>query len=75
MAGDEVGRWCCIKCGREIVAAGNASEGRHRISAYVGPCPWDCGAQISRGFRSIRPGGVSVHRAEEWDAAQRSAGA
>jgi hypothetical protein len=37
------------------------------FGAFIGPCPWDCGAWINRGFRWIRPGQVSAYRADEWD--------
>ncbi len=62
----EVGRWACDKCGRTIVAAGPAAPGFHGVGAYIGPCPWGCGAWISRGFRRVRPGQVHAYRDEEW---------
>jgi hypothetical protein len=33
----------------------------------MGPCPWECGAWITRGFRNVRPGQVHAFRANEWD--------
>ncbi len=71
MSGTEVGRWACSKCGHLIVAAGNRSRDFHGIGAYIGECPWGCGAFINRGFRWIRPGAVRAYRSDEWDAAQR----
>ena len=68
MAEQEVGRWACQKCGRPVVAAGTKETRFPGIGAYTGPCPWDCGAWINRGFRFIRPGQVRAYRAEEWDA-------
>jgi len=70
----EVGRWPCAKCGHQIVAAGHSSKSYHGIGAFIGPCPWDCGAQITRGFRWIRPGAVQVYRADEWDDHRRATG-
>lgn len=67
MTQQEVGRWSCSKCGNEIVAAGPRAASFRGIGAFTGPCPWDCGAWINRGFRWIRPGQVTVHRADEWD--------
>lgn len=72
---EEVGRWSCSKCGKSIVAAGTVTKAFRGIGAFVGPCPWDCGAQISRGFRWIRPGAVLAYRADEWDARQGAASA
>jgi hypothetical protein len=67
VTGHEVGRWSCSKCGKSIVAAGRRVTSFLGIGAFTGPCPWECGAWINRGFRWIRPGQVSVHRADEWD--------
>ena len=67
MASQEVGRWNCDKCGKAIVATGQRSPTFKGTGGFSGPCPWDCGAYINRGFRSIRPGEVRVCRAEEWD--------
>jgi len=67
VADREVGRWVCQKCGGTIVAAGVRESSFRGIGAFMGPCPWDCGAWINRGFRWIRPGQVSAYRAEEWD--------
>ena len=68
MPGDkEVGRWACEKCGRTVVAAGERVHEFKGSGAYNGPCPWDCGAWITRAFRLIRPGGVRAFRADEWD--------
>ena len=75
MSAEEVGRWTCQKCSGEIVAAGHRSDTFRGIGAFIGPCPWDCGAQISRGFRFIRPGAVRAYRADEWDTTRRAAGA
>ncbi len=63
----EVGRWPCEKCGNIVVAAGRRKASFLGIGAFVGPCPWDCGAWITRGFRSIQPGQVEAFRGEEWD--------
>jgi hypothetical protein len=49
------------------VAAGQRVASFAGIGAFMGPCPWDCGAWINRGFRSIRPGQVKAYRAAEWD--------
>jgi hypothetical protein len=67
MADREVGRWSCEKCGRPIVAAGRAAKAFPGIGAYMGHCPWDCGAWINRGFRFVKPGEVKLFRADEWD--------
>ena len=67
MADKEVGRWKCTKCGKPIVAAGRRVESFLGIGAFMGYCPWDCGAWINRGFRRIRPGEVKLYRADEWD--------
>jgi hypothetical protein len=63
---EELGRWCCVKCGGEIVAAGVRAPSFPGVGAYQGPCPWGCGAWITRGFRKVKPGGVRVLRATEW---------
>jgi hypothetical protein len=63
----EVGRWKCSKCGNEIVATGPRAGSFRGIGSFAGHCPWDCGAWINRGFRLVRPGQVSLHRAAEWD--------
>jgi hypothetical protein len=70
MSDKEVGRWTCARCGQPIVAAGRVVKTFPGIGGYVGPCPWDCGAWLNRGFRWIRPGQVKVYRAHEWDALQ-----
>lgn len=70
MAEQEVGRWVCDKCGKPLVAAGMRTPGFRGVGAFVGPCPWDCGAWINRGFRSIKPGQVRAYRAQEWDSLQ-----
>lgn len=67
MANQEVGRWKCDKCGGTIVASGQRSPSFKGSGGFSGPCPWDCGAYINRGFRSIKPGQVRVCRDEEWD--------
>lgn len=67
MSGQEVGRWLCEKCNRPVVAAGERSPFFPGVGSFSGPCPWDCGAWINRGFRKIRSGQVSAHRADEWD--------
>jgi hypothetical protein len=67
MAAQEVGRWNCEQCGKTVVAAGERVASFAGRGALVGPCPWDCGAWINRGFRSIRPGQVTAFRAAEWD--------
>ena len=68
MADQEVGRWACQRCGKTIVAAGQIVSSFHGIGAFMGSCPWDCGAWINRGFRGIQPGQVKAYRAPEWDA-------
>jgi hypothetical protein len=67
VADQEVGRWHCDKCGQTIAAVGARLKSFRGIGAYMGPCPWACGAWINRGFRWIRPGAVKVFRAQEWD--------
>jgi hypothetical protein len=67
MAAQEVGRWTCEKCGNVVVAAGLRMASFAGIGAFMGPCPWECGAWITRGFRSIRPGQVKAFRAADWD--------
>jgi hypothetical protein len=67
VADQEVGRWVCDKCGKPIVAAGRRAPSFRGTGAYIGPCPWECGAWISRGFRFIKPGGVRAYRAQDWD--------
>jgi hypothetical protein len=67
MAAQEVGRWNCEKCGKTVVAAGQRAKSFVGIGAFMGPCPWDCGAWINRGFRFVRPGQVRAFRAAEWD--------
>jgi hypothetical protein len=67
MAPREVGRWPCEKCGKTVVAAGQRVESFPGIGAFMGACPWECGAWITRGFRSIRPGQVKAFRAQDWD--------
>ena len=37
------------------------------VGAFTGQCPWDCGAWVNRGFRSIKPGEVRAYRADEWN--------
>jgi hypothetical protein len=69
----EVGRFDCDKCGGSVVCAGTRNVAFKGIGAYTGPCPWDCGAWMNRGFRSIRPGHVKAYRADEWDARPMSA--
>ena len=67
MADQEVGRWACPKCGQLIVAAGVLSPRFKGSGAFVGHCPWDCGAWINRSFRSIRSCDVRAYRAGDWD--------
>ncbi len=73
MAVKEVGRWTCEKCGRSVVAVGEQNRAFRGIGAYTGPCPWECGAWINRGFRFIKPGHVRAFRSDDWD--QRAAAA
>ncbi len=63
----EVGRWACAKCGKTVVAAGTRTLAFKGLGAFNGPCPWDCGAWISRSFRLIRPGQVRAFRVDDWD--------
>ncbi len=65
--GEEVGRWLCVKCGRQIVAVGTRDRSFKGTGAFMGPCPWDCGAWITRAFRTVKPGQVRALRADEWD--------
>jgi hypothetical protein len=65
---EEVGRWTCDKCGRLIVACGLRTRAFKGTGAFIGPCPWSCGAWITRAFRSIKPGQVKAVRADDWDA-------
>jgi hypothetical protein len=67
MAEQEVGRWSCDKCGSTIVAVGKRSATYKGVGAFTGTCPWECGAWVNRGFRSVKPGGVRAFRADEWD--------
>lgn len=55
-----------------VVAAGQRVASFLGIGAFMGPCPWECGAWITRGFRSVRPGHVTAFRAEEWDQRAKS---
>jgi hypothetical protein len=73
MADREVGRWSCEKCGQIIVAAGRHTAKFKGVGAFIGQCPWECGAWVNRGFRCIRPGEVRAYRAEEWDDRPRDA--
>ena len=66
-ADEEVGRWACEKCGNAVVAAGRRVAAFRGVGAFSGPCPYECGAWITRGFRLIKPGGVRAYRADEWD--------
>jgi hypothetical protein len=66
----ELGRWSCDKCGGSIVAAGTQAATFRGIGAFCGPCPFNCGAWINRGFRHVKPGDVRAYRADEW--AQRA---
>lgn len=66
MTDREVGRWACDKCGQTIVAVGTRDHSFRGTGAYMGPCPWGCGAWINRAFRSVRPGQVRAYRDEEW---------
>jgi hypothetical protein len=67
MPDQEVGRWKCEKCGGTIVAAGQRTAKFKGFGAFTGKCPWECGAWVNRGFRSIKPGDVRAFRADEWD--------
>jgi hypothetical protein len=67
VADEEVGRFRCDKCGETVVAAGRREASFRGIGAFTGPCPWDCGAFINRGFRCVKPGQVRAFRGEEWD--------
>jgi hypothetical protein len=75
MSKEEVGRWSCTKCDRSIVAAGERSKAFKGTGAYIGECPWGCGAFINRAFRFVKPGAVTAHRSDEWDRAQGTASA
>jgi hypothetical protein len=67
VAEQEVGRFTCDKCGKPVVAAGRRIATFKGIGAFTGPCPWECGAWINRGFRWIKPGQAKAYRADEWD--------
>lgn len=56
-----------MKCERPIVAVGPRSRAFKGTGAFIGHCPWDCGAWITRAFRMIKPGHVRAFRADEWD--------
>lgn len=73
MADEEVGRFSCTKCGRSIVAVGQRVKLFKGTGAFMGQCPWDCGAWINRAFRMVKPGRVSACRADEWDSRPPSA--
>lgn len=64
----EVGRWACERCGNTIVAAGQREGSFPGVGMFTGPCPWECGAWVNRGFRKIRTGRVRAYRLEEWAA-------
>ena len=70
---NELGRWTCDKCGNTVVAGGQRVLSFRGIGAFIGPCPWECGAWLNRGFRLIKPGQVRAYRADEWDARQSTA--
>jgi hypothetical protein len=74
VADEEVGRWNCDKCGNSVVAAGRRDKTFQGTGAYMGHCPWDCGAWINRAFRWIKPGAVKAYRADEWDERQPPTG-
>jgi len=67
VAAEEVGRWSCEKCGESCVAVGTKSKTFKGTGAFIGPCPWGCGAWMNRAFRFIKPGAVTVYRSDEWD--------
>ncbi len=62
----EVGRWTCEKCGRVLVASGEPAPKFRGTGAFMGPCPWVCGAWINRAFRFVKPGKVRIWRGDEW---------
>ena len=64
---EEVGRWSCLKCGKGIVAVGQRHKSFKGTGAFIGTCPWECGAWITRAFRMVKPGRVSACRADNWD--------
>ena len=64
---EEIGRWACVKCGHDVVAFGHRVNTFKGTGAFIGPCPWDCGAWITRAFRLVKPGKVTACRADEWD--------
>jgi len=51
----------------EVVAVGERTKAFKGTGAFIGPCPWGCGAWLSRAFRLIKPGQVKACRADEWD--------
>jgi hypothetical protein len=65
----EVGRWACEKCGQIVVAVGARQPKFKGTGAYLGACPWQCGAWMNRAFRLVQPGQVRVYRADEWPVA------
>lgn len=75
MPEQEVGRFACTKCGRTIVAVGPRVKSFKGIGAFMGSCPWECGAWITRGFRFVQPGQVRAFRASDWDERPLSASA
>jgi hypothetical protein len=64
---EEVGRWPCSKCGHDVVAVGQRTKAFKGTGAFMGSCPWGCGAWLTRAFRLIKPGRVKACRANEWD--------
>ena len=72
MGDEEVGRWTCEKCGQPVVVAGRRVMTFRGIGAFTGPCPWECGGWINRGFRWIKPGQAKAFRADEWDQRPRT---
>ena len=67
MALQEIGRWSCEKCGQTCVAVGQKTKAFRGVGAFIGACPWGCGAWISRCFRFIKPGAVKALRSDEWE--------
>jgi hypothetical protein len=63
----EVGRWPCPRCSKAIVAVGPRDKKFKGTGAFIGTCPWECGAWITRAFRQVKPGRVRACRADDWD--------
>jgi hypothetical protein len=64
---EEVGRWQCEKCGKSCVAVARVDKKFRGTGAFMGACPYGCGAWINRAFRFVKPGTVSACTVDEWE--------